>query len=144
MKLINLFYDSGIVGDYERIYFGCGCDLEILRIAIKNRKFRSSEMGRYGDEEDISFSNKVEVLIASVEDQSKLIDTVPLLSLAMSLFSVVISILCAVATKLQIAELSALTILAGIILVLFVSSKFFAYKRRTELLRALRILHCES
>lgn len=95
----------------------------------------------YGDAEDISFSDKVEVLIVCVEDQFRSSDTVALFSLAMSLLAVTVSALHEVAAELIV---SVFIILTGFVLLLFVCSRSFAYQKRTKLLQALRILRSES
>lgn len=82
----------------------------------------------YGDAEDISFSDKVEVLIVCVEDQFRSSDTVALLSLAMSLLAVTVSALHEVAAELIV---SVFIILTGFVLLLFVCSRSFAYQKRT-------------
>lgn len=141
MGFTNLFFDSGLVGEFELVFSKSLYDLDYLRTAIRNRNFRNSATGHYGDAEDISFSDKVEVLIACVEDQFRSGDTVALFSLAMSLLAVTVTALHEVAAGLLISEL---IILAGIVLLLFVCSRSFAYQKRTKLLQALRILRSES
>lgn len=137
----NLFFDFGLVGEFERDFSRSSYDLEILRIAIRNRNFRNSVTRHYSEVEDIAFSDKVEVLIVCVEDQFRSSDITALFSLAMSLLSVSISALREVGADLLISEL---ILLAGIILILLVCSKAFAYQNRSKLLQALRILRSES
>lgn len=82
---LHFFYDQGIVGHYEIVLKKSGYSLNALRTSIQQDSFYGSGARCMGRADGLSFSSKVDIVLASLGECRSSDDTTTLLGIALSL-----------------------------------------------------------
>jgi len=82
---LHFFYDQGIVGHYERVLKKSGYSLDALRISIQQDSFYGSDARCMGQADRLSFSSKVDIVLASLSECHSSDDATTLFGIALSL-----------------------------------------------------------
>lgn len=81
----HFFYDQGMVGHYEMVLKKSGYSLNTLRMSIQQDCFYGSGIRCMGRADGLSFSSKVDIVLASLNECRSSDDTKTLLGIALSL-----------------------------------------------------------
>lgn len=82
---LHFFYDQGIVGHYEMVLKKSGYSLNALRISIQQDSFYGSGARCMGQADRLSFSSKVDIVLASLSECHSSDDATTLFGIALSL-----------------------------------------------------------
>lgn len=81
----HFFYDQGIVGHYEIVLKKSGYSLNALRTSIQQDSFYGSDARCMGQADRLSFSSKVDIVLASLGECRSNDDATTLFGIALSL-----------------------------------------------------------
>ena len=81
----HFFYDQGVVGHYEIVLKKSGYSLSALRISIQQDSFYGSGARCMGRADGLSFSSKVDIVLASLSECHSSDDATTLFGIALSL-----------------------------------------------------------
>lgn len=81
----HLFYDQGMVGHYEIVLKKSGYSLNALRMSIQQDSFYGSDARCMGQADRLSFSSKVDIVLASLGECRSNDDATTLFGIALSL-----------------------------------------------------------
>ena len=143
----HLFYDQGIVGHYEMVLKKSGYSLNALRISIQQDSFYGSGARCMGQTDRLSFSSKVDIVLASLSECRSNDEATTLLSIAIALLSI-FNAGDFITDKLGVFTGNSVAAVVGAvcaaILIAFIVHRVFCIVVRNRLAQSLNILKCEA
>lgn len=143
----HFFYDQGIVGHYEIVLKKSGYSLSALRISIQQDSFYGSGARCMGRADRLSFSSKVDIVLASLSECRSNDDATTLFGIALSL---VTGYLFAhfeangLGALSEEWELATAIVVCALLLMFFVLHRMCINRKRNRLAQSLYILKHEA
>ena len=144
---LHFFYDQGIVGHYEIVLKKSGYSLNALRTSIQEDSFYGSDARCMGQADRFSFSSKVDIVLASLNECHSNDDATTLLSIAIALLSIFIAgdfITDKPGVFSGNSVVAAVGAVCAAILITFIVHRAFCIVERNRLAQSLNILKYEA